>query len=81
MPIFNGGHVANDPMAFRTHGLRIQRGPTYPVHANPSRPLVALMASHNAQWLATKKTLLASAVFHFVSVFVSPDHAPDLLGC
>jgi len=39
----NGGHVANEPMAFYRNGLRIHRGPTHPVHANPSHPLVALV--------------------------------------
>ena len=39
----NGGHVANEPMAFCTNGLRILKGRAHRVHANPSRPLVALL--------------------------------------
>ena len=39
----NGGHVANEPMAFCTNSLRVLKGLAHPVHANPSRPLVALL--------------------------------------
>jgi hypothetical protein len=37
----NGGHVANEPKAFCTNGLRIQQGPTHPMHAIRYHLLVA----------------------------------------
>ena len=40
----NGGHVADEPMAFCTNDLRIQQGPAHPMHTNHYHLLLALLA-------------------------------------